>query len=192
MSIEKITSKILEDANLEAQDIINKANKKKEILLNAARESAEHSAIMAKEKGKKEKEKIISQKKSVADIDSRKMMLETKQSMIESCFKRAEKKVLELSDEKYLDFLINIIRDSKLKEGEITLCKRDMDRYENVLTKTLEERLDGKFYLSKEIGKFKGGLILRKDKIYINGTIEGMLDDARENLSLQVSKILFQ
>lgn len=45
--------------------------------------------------------------------------------------------------------------------------------------------------LSEETGKFKGGFILEKDGIEINNTFEALVSSLKDDLSLEVAKVLF-
>lgn len=91
MSIEKITSKILGDAETERDLLLADARAKSELLLAEAEKHAAMLLADAAQRGEIEKQKIITRRKSVADIDCRKVLLAKKQEMIEACFARAHR-----------------------------------------------------------------------------------------------------
>ena len=45
--------------------------------------------------------------------------------------------------------------------------------------------------LSNETGNFKGGFVLEKDGIEINNTFEALVNSLRDDLSLEVARVLF-
>ena len=49
----------------------------------------------------------------------------------------------------------------------------------------------GKFTLSDETKNLRGGYMLQKDQIYINNSVEAMMDEKRRELMGDVALILF-
>ncbi len=192
MSIEKITAKIMEDAERQADEILGQARKQSDTALRQAKERAREILAEGEKNGQREMEKIISQRRSVADIDTRKRILEEKRALMEGCFSQAREEILGLPPEAYTDFLMNIIKDTGLSEGEIILNGRDRERVGQLLAERLAEQIDGaRFTLSEEPGKFDGGLKLRQGKIFVNGTLEDYLARAERTMARDVSEVLF-
>ena len=69
MSIEKITSKIISDAESIAKVTLDEANAECDAILARADSKAEQILREAGERGRDEKEKLISRRKAVADTD---------------------------------------------------------------------------------------------------------------------------
>ena len=67
MSIDKITSKILSDAEAYRKELLDDANSKSEEILGHARIEADAMIKESRAKGEEEKAKTVSRKKSVAD-----------------------------------------------------------------------------------------------------------------------------
>ena len=182
----------MEEATFEADSIMNKAKAKSETIIEEAKQQASQLIARAEKEGAIEKAKIIEQKKAVADIDGRKIVLEKKQEMIESCFDRAMTKILTMETEKYVAFLASVVKKSKVTEGELILSKNDMARVGEQLISTLKELIpEGNFSLSHEERELAGGLIIKSGKIYINGTVDSMLLQAKAELSNDVARVLF-
>ena len=93
-----------------AEEVITKLEKRIEDEINEAVRSAE-----------KEKERIISRRQSVADIDSKKMILQKKQELISQCFDEAVDYIIGMEEKKYTDFLARLGADSGVKGGETHL-----------------------------------------------------------------------
>ena len=168
MSIEKITSKIVSDAESIAQVTLDEAKAECDAILARAESEAEKVLREAQERGQKEKEKLISRRKAVADIDGRKIILEEKQKLITECFDRAIEQIASMEKEEYIAFLAGLV---------------------NVLSKELA---GSKITLSKETKNIRGGFLLKKGSIYINGTVEALVEEAKEDLVGEVAAQLFQ
>ena len=89
MSIEKITSKILGEAEEDKKVVLADAQREASAIVTSAK--AEADAFLAEEeaRGLDIKEKTISRRKSVADIDSRKLILQKKQESLNYALQHA-------------------------------------------------------------------------------------------------------
>ncbi|MBR6955707.1 MAG: hypothetical protein IKH72_01830, partial [Firmicutes bacterium] len=93
MSIEKITSTILDEAREAEKEALREAQEKCDQIIEEAHQKAQaHMEAMVK-KGHEEKEKIILRRQSVASIDSKKVLLEKKQQIIKECFDESIKRI---------------------------------------------------------------------------------------------------
>ena len=191
MSIEKITSKIIADAREQALAIAEDAKMQcDEILANAEKEAA---AILEDGEKRGQEEKRIQRKKAVADIDGRKLVLETKQKLIASCFEKAEEALHNMEEERYIAFLARVITSTEEASGEVILSAGDRAQIGDKLIAALKEQLpQGNFTLAEETRETGGGLFLKKGQVYLNCTISAFLEEAREQLIGQVAQQLFQ
>ena len=172
MSIEKITSKIVSDAESIAQVTLDEAKAECDAILARAESEAEKVLREAQERGQKEKEKLISRRKAVADIDGRKIILEEKQKLITECFDRAIEQIASMEKEEYIAFLAGLVKKTGETEGELILNEKDAASVGTDLV--------------------KGGFLLKKGSIYINGTVEALVEEAKEDLVGEVAAQLFQ
>ncbi len=239
MSIEKITSKIIGDAEQAASAVRADAAEKCDEIIRAAEAKAEEILADGQRRGAEEKEKLITRKKSVADIDGRKMILETKQKLISQCFdaaadrivslekdryiafltalvkktgeKEGEKMILEtkqklisqcfdaaadrivsLEKDRYIAFLTALVKKTGEKEGELILNPNDRSRLGEELISALNAEIEGcRITLSSETRSIRGGFLLKKGLIYMNGTVEMLIEEAREKLAGEVASQLF-
>ncbi len=193
MSIEKITSKIISDAEQQACLILGEAKTQcDEILADAEKQAA---AILeeGQARGLLEKEKRVQRRKAVADIDGRKLVLETKQQMIAACFEKAEKNLRAMSGQEYIDFLAAALAGTGETCGEVILSAGDRVEIGEKLMKALKERISGgDFSLAEETRETGGGLFLKKGQVYLNCTISAFLEEAKEQVTAEVARQLFQ
>ena len=193
MSIEKITEVILADAEKTAKATLDKAEAESREIIAVAEKKAEKLIEETGVKGIDEKEKLISRKKAVAEIDGRKIILEAKQQLISECFEKATEKIISMEKADYLEFLAAIVKTTDLTEGELIFNKKEAAEIGPDLVKYLNEDLPGsKISLSSETRNIRGGLVLKNGAIYMNGTIEALMEEAKETLTGEVAQVLFQ
>ena len=192
MGIEKITGRIEGDAKAQADSILKRAEKQGKKIMEDAELSKKQILEDAEKKGKTDKEKIIGQKKAVADIDGRKMVLEKKQKLINDCFDEAADIIASMDRDDYIRFLVSIIRESGVKKGMLILNERDRVIVDELKEAVEKEIPEGVFKVSEEAGDFKGGLMIRQGKVYMNGTVESYVEEARNNMASEIAKVLFR
>lgn len=178
---------------MQARSIAEDAQKQADEILKRAESDAAQKVADAEQKGREDKQKVISRRKSVADIDSRKMLLQTKQEKLEACFSEAAGRVADLDETDYVAFLTDIVAETGIHQGEIILNARDHKAVGQKLLNSLKQKDDrNAFTLAGETRTFSGGLMLRDGKVYINGTIESFAKEAREELAEKAAEILFR
>lgn len=193
MSIEKITSKIISDAEDAAKVTLDEAKGLCEEIIAEAEKKAASILENAEKQGLEEKEKLIARRKAVADIDGRKLVLEAKQKLIADSFEKAVDKLCSMEKKPYIEFLAGLVEKTGEKEGELILSPKDRKAVGEDLVRYLSEHLAGSsFTLSEETRNIRGGFLLKKGSVYINGTIEALVEEAKESLMSEVASRLFQ
>ena len=191
MSIEKIASKIENDAKAEAQKTIDAAKQEAWDVVDAANQEAQTILEKAKKEAKEAREKQVVRRQAVASIDGRNEMLAKKQALIDECFDEAIKKVVSEDRKKYIDFLVSIVKNQGLSEGTIHLSKADGELAKD-LEKKLEKEISGsKFKISDEAANIRGGLILESGTTIYNASIEAVAEDIRDDIGAEVAEVLF-
>ena len=191
MSIEIITARIRQDAEAEAGRIRAEARAQAEQAAEAARAEAEQILQEARKRAETEKSKVISQKQAVADIDTRMLILLEKQAAMDRCFELAKTKILGMDRGDYFKFLAGIAADSGLTSGEIILSGQDLPDAEKILAAVQEALPGSRFTAAQKPGDFAGGLIVHQDKMFVNGTVENFLEEARKSMTREVADELF-
>ena len=193
MSIEKITSKILGEAEEDRQVVLADAQREASAIVTAAK--AEADAFLAEEeaRGLDIKEKTISRRKSVADIDSRKLILHKKQELIDECFKKAVDALVNMEEADYVDFLVDLGKQTAESEGQLIFNKEDREKVgEKVCQKLNEAVKDAKFSLADETKNIKGGFILQVGNVYINNSVEALVAENKDAMNSEVAAMLFE
>jgi vacuolar-type H+-ATPase subunit E/Vma4 len=201
-SVDRITSKILEDATTKSQEIKDQSE-------NEANEKLE----AAKRKGESTKEKLVLDAQKTADqirkkiiaestIKARTILLESKEKLIGEAFEKAKEKLEKLpQDKNYSKILTELTIDTctHMGGGELEIIVRKED--EKFISKSLNniesdvKKITGeKTTIRTSASKISPGLIVRRGdgKVQIDSTFQTRLELLRSELRLRVAEELFQ
>jgi V/A-type H+-transporting ATPase subunit E len=193
-----ITSEVLGDVQKEAQAIISIAENEAKETLKKSKEQAyqNYQTIMnqAKTKAESERRKIA----SVAEVEMRNCLLQTKEDLVDAAFLKALDKLKEFTATKeYHDYLLRLVEQASklIDRGNLVVQVNARDKAwltQDVLTR-LSEKLHCELTLSGQTEEFIGGCkILTVDsKITYDGTIDNRLQELRPTLRVEVARILF-
>ncbi len=195
--IEKITQRIIEDAQNEAKSILDKAEAEAAALLaqfetQATRESEE--ILRRGFERAQEREKNLA---GTAQMEARKDTLAAKQKMLDAAFTLAETKLKSLPQAEYITLLGSLAAQSSFSgEEAIILSPADHGAIGEAVLQAANEALSqaGKkaaLTLSPETRETGGGLLLQDGKIETNCTFETLLRLCRGDVSGEVAATLF-
>lgn len=177
------TAKIIEDAQIEADRIIEEAMNATEI---------ECREIIGK--GKEDARVIDRIAASSAEQQLRRANLAAQRQVIEEVFSEALTKLRSLPDNDYFLVLHRLAgKNAESGDGEVLLSEEDKKRMPADFIEKLNEKLTGKgtLTLAKDTATTNGGLILRYGGIEINCTFAALIDGKREQLSDKLNKYIF-
>ena len=192
MSIEKITSKIISEASELKEKTLSEARLQSDAVLAEAQKKAQEMVEESKKRGLEEKEKIISRRKSVADIDCRKVFLAKKQELIGQCFDRAVDDIIAMDKDRYTELLTALGTNSGMTGGQLIFNEIERAAIGQKVVDALNSRIEGgSFSLSEETRPLRGGYMLMCGQTFINNTIEALVEEARPELTAEVAKMMF-
>ena len=192
MSIEKITSKIISEAQELRDKTLSEAAAQSDAVLAEARKKADEMVEDSRKRGAEEKEKIISRRKSVADIDCRKVFLAKKQELIGQCFDRAVDDIIAMDKDRYTELLTALGTNSGMTGGQLIFNENERAAIGQKVVDALNSRIEGgSFRLSEETRPLRGGYMLMCGQTFINNTIEALVEEARPELTAEVAKMMF-
>ena len=188
--IETITRRIDEEMQAEIDGILAEAGKQAAAV--TARWQAQADSEAAQRKAKNEKagaeheERLV----SVAQMESRKVLLAAKQEMVERAFSLALDKLCDLPEEQAAavaaDLLVRAAPD-----GAAVFAPKDRDRVGAAAVAEANRRLTGKLTLSPETRNIRGGFILSRGDVEVNCTFETLVRLRKGEMSGEVAKLLF-
>jgi len=193
MSLEKITSKILDEASVVKEEVLKEAQAKSDAILTEAKAKAVKITESMDKKGVEEKERIVERRKSVATIDSKKVLLTKKQEIITECFAGAVEKIIGMDEAKYVDMLVNLGAASGINEGTLTFNADEKAKIGKKVVDGLNKKVSGgKFVLADGAGKMQGGYILQCNNTFVDNTIEALVNEYKTEIAGDVSRMLFE
>ena len=216
--LDKIKDKIIAEAQLDAERMIEDAQKKcNEILLRASGD-ADNIKAELDVAAHREAESLISRAKSGAALEKRNIIAQAKSHAADLAFETAKKEILSLSDEQYIEFLAKLLvsalssqldiektnrelygEESNEAPVDVLLSQEDIMRAGTKIIPAAKKMAAGKPVshlleragVSVETAKIEGGMIIRIGDLDINCSVEALIESAKERLEGDVARILF-
>ncbi len=205
MSIEKITSTILAEAKEAEKLALEEAQAKCDQIIEEAHQKAKANMEAMVKKGHEEKEKIILRRRSVAAIDSKKVLLEKKQEVIKECFDESITRICNLPREEYVDYLVRVGVNSDMYGGLLTFNEKEKNTIAPEVIEKLNAATEPKrfekygerpysesFTLNEISEPITGGFWIRYRLTYADNTVGTQVDFARTEMASEVSRMLFE
>ena len=192
--IEKITARIIEDAEREIAQIQQENEKRINALTAEAKSAAEQESLELLTRGAAEERR--ERLSSSAAVECRKMELAAKQELLNEAFAAAVEELCHLPREKYLALIASLAAEVAEGGEEMILSPQDASEIgpEVVLlanTALREAGKPGKLTLSAEPRSIPGGFILSHGDVELNCAFDTLVRLQREKLEKEVAAILF-
>ena len=216
--LEKVTGKILADAEADARVILERADAECAEITRRYEAETEEEAERMREQNDRECQALIIRAKSSAAMAKRNAVLEARAAILDEAYAAAERQVRSMSGDQYLDLLQKMLRSALKRqlEGEeeslrlygedispdryeVLLNSRDRDTYGERLLTAFREGLGAKLpatalqklCLVAETPRIDGGLILRCGPVETNCSLSMLMAANRRETEAKVSRILF-
>ena len=216
--LEKVTGKIIADAEADARVILEKAEAECEAI--KAKYAAETEAEVEKltDECDRECQALVIRARSSAAMAKRNAVLVARAKLIDDAYAAAEKQIRNMNGEQYLDLLQKMLRSALKRqiEGEeeslrlygediapetyeVVLNSRDRDNYGEKLMTAFREGYGAKLpatalvklRLAPDTAPIDGGLILRCGPVETNCSLSMLMAANRRETEAKVSRILF-
>jgi V/A-type H+/Na+-transporting ATPase subunit E len=195
MEAEQVIEKILSDAKAEAEKISKEAADK------AAAEQARADAklaeyrqqaeTLAQQAAEDEKAHIL----AGARMEAAKEYLAEKTKILDEVFERAAKRLGELPDKEYRALMTRLMTEAvETGDEEVVIGKKEKRIDKDFITEVngkLQGDKKGNLKLAKDKHEMPGGFILRRGKIKTNVSPAVLLEQARNDLVIELAKTLF-
>lgn len=168
---------------------IEKSDKLKSSIINSA-ENDVKAMISNAEIGAGE---IINNAYSVANLEAKKSILSLKDELIEKAIQRAVDKISVLDDTEYFLYMYKSAV-CRLKVGTclISFNERDKNRMPTDFIERLNSAKDGcNVKLSESAVNIAGGFILDFGDIYEGFSLDGLIEEKRDEIRQEAAEILF-
>ncbi len=197
--IEKIIGRIEADALLVAERILSEARERANAAAAETQKKAETLMAELTQKGEAEASERRKRAAGVAELEARKKLLETKQSIIGEAFAAAREKLMKLPAKTLTPVLARLAAEaSRTGSEKIVLTAKDRDAVGSDVVKAANKLLKdaGKpaaLTLSDTVldGSAAGGVLLTGENIEVNGTFAALLENLRGEMAPEIAGILF-
>ncbi len=195
--VEKITERILAEANEAANTAKSEAEAKAKEILEEFEGKAKQTYEQMVANGRVEAAAAAERKVRTAKLQAKKDILGTKQEFINKAYTIAQESILAMPEDEYVDLLARKACEASVSGEEAVILNED-DK--SVLGKKVVEAANallaaaGKkasLTLSDETAKMIGGLFLKQNDVSVNCSIDSIIGTFREDLDVKVAKVLF-
>ncbi|MGN1094781.1 MAG: V-type ATP synthase subunit E [Eubacteriales bacterium] len=189
--IEKIISRIEDDARAaEERDNLAAGEKIAGIIKNAD-EKAEKSAADARKRADEREGELLLHAQEARATEKRDIILRAKSELIDKAFEKALMSFDDMEEDKYTSVfsaMLSASLEDKSLVGKKTVVFSKNEKYAEALLKAASCPSDVSY---KKTGDFKAGFIVKTDEIEINCTAEKLILSKRDSLCAEVFSILF-
>jgi len=176
-----ILSKILNDAKEEADKIVKSAEEKAKQKYDLEIKKVDAKKQTLLENARRERELLSDRIKSSANLKSRNEKLKAKQTVINKVIDKLKAKLVNMNESDYINYLNQNIDKSSIAGKELIVKKEFVD-------KVKQEFSTAKV---KENEFVSSGFIIEENGIQENYTFEVKLDFMRDELEVEISRLLF-
>lgn len=192
--LEKILAEISGEAEAARAAALEEARQQAEAILreSARRTDAECEKLRAQ--SKKSCEDMVSQARAGAELQRRRILLETRQRLIGETLRAAGNAILEMPPQEYFEALIRIAAlYAHPGEGVAYLSRRDLDRLPPDFEKRLNEALPqgSSLHVSAEPRSMYGGLVMAYGGVEENCSLRALFGSRSENLLDMADEVMF-
>lgn len=180
-----IIQKIISDAQDRAEKVVFDATEKAQAVWAVAQSESEKTLISCEKECDVFERELIERKKTLARLDGRKIVLNAKQSVVNSAFARAEKLLCEMPCDMQLKYVAARLEKYAKQGDKVVLAKSSPLSRESV-----EDLVVAKELLLKvtKNGDFKGGFILSGEVSDFDFTFESAVKSFAESYSGEIAR----
>jgi V/A-type H+-transporting ATPase subunit E len=125
-----------------------------------------------------------------------KLLLDTKQTIINEIIGKARKRLAELSDDEYTDMILSMVKKySHNKKGRLVFPRSDQKRltkdFPEKLNAILSQKQGASLDIEEEALSFEGGFLLIYGDIEENCSFDALFAEERDELQDKVNSLLF-
>ncbi|MCC8100330.1 MAG: V-type ATP synthase subunit E [Clostridiales bacterium] len=192
--IEKIIQRIDADAQAEVDAILSRAQEQADATAQRYQAQADQVSAEALAKGEADAREREERLCSAAEMQSRQLLLKTRQEMLDEAFQLALEKLQSLPPAEMTELLAKLAAQASSSGREqVVLDEATRAQCGPQVVARANELLGGKgkLSLSPETGRFQGGLVLSDGGVEVNCAFPTLVRLARNQTAGEVAKVLF-
>lgn len=190
--IDKIIQEIESNAEKSCEAVVGMARRKAEKILSDAQDEAKKIVSDGKDKTALHVADIKKRGESAADLEEKRVMLSTKQSIISQMLQKGLDNAKHLPDDEYFALILQMIgKYSMSEDGTIRFGEGDLKRFPDGFMNKINAASKGNITLSDESAPIDAGFILQYGGIEQNCSFDAIFASEAENLSDRAGRLLF-
>ena len=193
--LDKMKARILEEAESSARDILDRAGEEADRILREAGTAADAAAAEIAAGAVHDSLERKRRAGAAADMQRKQAYLAAKQEVIREILQKAYRRILDLDDREYFEFMEKLLEKYVLPEkGEIRFNEKDLSRMPEGFSgrvKNIAAEKGWSLEISGQPCTAEGGFLLVYGGVEENCTIKAVFESKREELSDQVNRMLF-
>ncbi len=188
---ELIIESILDSANKFANALVKSSQNDKDAILDGVKLELEAKMQSDIQEATSQAELIVSRKQAVASLEASKIVLASKQKLIDSVYTMAKKRIQNMTDNIYRDFISGFIKQYAESGDTVIIAERDKKRVSKEYILELGQKMNIVLQFSSDTHDGDGGVILSNNKYDKNLTLDAILKEVREMTESETVKKLF-
>ena len=190
--IEKIIGLIQSEGQAEIDTVLEKARADAAEITARYQDQSEAEAADLEFKNQKNAAEHEERLISVAQMESRKVVLQVKQEMIEKAYALALKKLCSMQEDEYIEVLKHLILKASVSgREEVIFSPRIREAIGKIAVEQVNQATGKNLVLSEETRLIPGGFILKDGNIEVNCAFDTLVRLERTETAGMVAKKLF-
>lgn len=195
---EALISRIIQESEEQENEIKAKAEQEAAKILEKANVDAKEAANAIEEKAKARAEENRRRAFTMAELESRKEILNEKQIQISNAFAGAVQKIADMDTSEYQSIILRMLVESvETGDETVSISPKDKNRLTDEFIHAANEELkkmgkNGALKLAVDTEDFGGGFVLKSAQYTINSSFKSIIKMQRDELEPEVAGILFQ
>ncbi len=194
MAVDDILRRIKADAEEVARKIVAEGQAAADAVAREARTRADAQKQELRAKAEQRAQEDRNRITTLARLAARRELLDEKQALIDRVFDEAGRRIAEMQQGEYREFITGLLRSTVESGDEEVLIGEQESRLDQAFLNSVAKKLGlgGGLKLASERRQITAGFILRSGRVETNCALSTILRDAREKLETEVAGILFR
>ena len=189
---EAIIAEIIQKAEDAAAALLRDANAERDAELEKVRNEQIRKRDAAVAAANKAASETVERGKSLCALESRKILLVAKQQLIDRAYAQAERKVLNMTDHVYREFMGELIVAYAEDGDRVVVAERDVRRMHADFIAELAKKSGKNISLAEHTHGGSGGVILAGKHVDKNLTLAALLGELRQKTQNEAAKRLLK
>lgn len=190
--LEKIINEIQSKSDETCRKINEEAEKNVEEIIKSGKSQAEKENNFILNLAEQEYAEIINRGHSGAELGKRRIILSTKQQIIEDAINKGIENIKNKPLEEYFSLLLKMVKEKSINEnGTISFNKKDLEQMPKDFIDNLNKTTNNTLKIENKPVNIDSGFILKYGNIEYNCTFDAIIKEKQEKVSDEISKLLF-